>query len=106
MGEHKMKLRLLTVSVLGGLVSFTHAAPPTGGAYASDPQSEYVQDQTSEGISQANSILATCPTRGPMPWSIWVGMWHSLMSPNAIRPRPMRPAVRLKGAVLPPLTPA
>ena len=52
-----MKLRLLTVSVLGGLVSFTHAAPPTGGAYASDPQSEYVQDQTSEGISQANSIL-------------------------------------------------
>jgi hypothetical protein len=57
MGEHKMKLRLLTVSVLGGLVSFTHAAPPTGGAYASDPQSEYVQDQTSEGISQANSIL-------------------------------------------------
>ncbi len=33
------------------------AAPPTIGAYKSDPQSEYLQDQTSEGLKQPNSIL-------------------------------------------------
>ena len=34
-----------------------HATLPTSGAYVNDPQSEYVQDQTSEGTSQASKIL-------------------------------------------------
>lgn len=34
-----------------------HAAPPTVGAYVSDQQSEYLQDQTSEGLKEANMIL-------------------------------------------------
>ena len=33
------------------------ATLPTSGAYVSDPQSEYVQDQTSDGTSQASKIL-------------------------------------------------
>jgi len=52
-----MKQQLLTALVFGGLANACLAAQPTGGAYVSDPQSEYVQDQTSEGISQANNIL-------------------------------------------------
>ncbi len=33
------------------------AAQPTSGAYVDDPQSEYVQDQTSEGTAMASQIL-------------------------------------------------
>lgn len=39
------------------VVSAVHAAPPAAGPYVTDIQSEYVQDQTSEGLTQANSIL-------------------------------------------------
>ena len=53
----KQKSRLLSAWLL--LVSgfSAHATLPTSGAYISDPQSEYVQDQTSEGTSQASKIL-------------------------------------------------
>lgn len=40
-----------------GFMLAAHAAPPTAGPYVTDPQSEYVQDQTSEGLKQANNIL-------------------------------------------------
>ena len=52
-----MKNRYQIVVLAGYFAFAASAAPPTTGAYVSDPQSEYVQDQTSEGINQANSIL-------------------------------------------------
>ena len=52
-----MKNRYQIVVIAGYFAFAASAAPPTTGAYVSDPQSEYVQDQTSEGINQANNIL-------------------------------------------------
>jgi hypothetical protein len=52
-----MKYQLFAIALACAFVTLAKAAPPTTGAYVSDPQSEYVQDQTSEGISQVTSIL-------------------------------------------------
>ena len=34
-----------------------YAAAPTTGAYGTDPQAQYVADQATDGISNANNIL-------------------------------------------------
>lgn len=49
--------KLLSIAFPLSLTWSALAAPPTTGAYVSDPQSEYLQDQTSEGLKQPNSIL-------------------------------------------------
>jgi hypothetical protein len=53
---HKF-FRLSVFPLAMSCVFQAHAAPPTSGAYITDPQSEYLQDQTSEGLKQPNSIL-------------------------------------------------
>ena len=53
-----MKTQQLHLGLALVATSFAaQATLPTSGAYISDPQSEYVQDQTSEGTSQASKIL-------------------------------------------------
>ncbi len=53
---HKF-FRLSAFPLVMSCVFQAHSAPPTSGAYITDPQSEYLQDQTSEGLKQPNSIL-------------------------------------------------
>lgn len=53
-------MKTLQIQIIIALLATSmaaHATLPTSGAYVSDPQSEYVQDKTSEGTSHASEIL-------------------------------------------------
>lgn len=58
MNRSKMKRNALLMSLPLAAVPLTAlAAPPAGSPYATDPQSAYVQDATSDGIANLNMVL-------------------------------------------------
>src|ERR1700737_2050564 len=60
----KTKILACTVLAVGSLTSAAHAAIPSTSAYSTDPQSEYVQDSTSDSISSLNMILCIFGSMG------------------------------------------
>lgn len=52
-----MMKKTVSLACLLAPASLALAAPPTSGAYVTDAQQEYVSDQVTEAISNANSIL-------------------------------------------------
>src|SRR6202047_85940 len=46
------------------LLGTAQAAPPSTSAYATDPQSEYVQDSTADSISSLNMVLCIFGSMG------------------------------------------
>ncbi len=58
MNSKKIRIAVLVATVLGWSVATTaQAAMPATAPYLTDPQSEYVQDMTAEGISSLNMVL-------------------------------------------------
>src|ERR1700730_7808745 len=58
------KILACTALAVGSLTSAAQAAIPSTSAYSTDPQSEYVQDSTSDSISSLNMILCIFGSMG------------------------------------------
>ena len=56
-GTLKFKLLSLCLLAMAAAASGTRAAPPSGTAYYTDAQNQYVQDKTSDGITNLNNVL-------------------------------------------------
>lgn len=56
--------KALMVAMMAAPV-FAWATPPTGTAYFTDPQNSYVQDETSDGISQLNMVMCIMNSMKP-----------------------------------------
>ena len=55
--KNKLILRKSMVVAIMATPMFAWATLPTDSAYATDPQNSYVQDQTSDGLSQLNMVM-------------------------------------------------
>ena len=55
--KNKLILRKSLIAAMLATPMFAWATPPAGTAYFTDPQNSYVQDETSDGLSQLNMVL-------------------------------------------------